>query len=286
MSDPSVYRDDMSEKFIEQEAERIFSGHAPESEEMAAVAALMAAMRTRYLKTPSDETVDRVAASYAAAARDARPNATSQSPASIGVFAPLRRTRRRLVTASAAAVLFAGMTGVALAANEAAPGDVLYGLDRVVEKIGIGAGGPPERIAEAQALFAAGDAAAAVEHAAEAADEASDNGDAEAVDALMRAADSLRVIEQGSDHANEVRNRVADMLDWMADHDPTGPDFGHGVAEMARGISKEDEAEDAAQSAAEIAKGAAERAAEKAGGGGGPPEGVPGGPPAGVPGGP
>jgi hypothetical protein len=43
------------------------------------------------------------------------------------------------------------MSGVAVAANRAAPGDALYGIDRALEKIGIGAGGAQERLAGAKA---------------------------------------------------------------------------------------------------------------------------------------
>ena len=165
---------------------------------------------------------------------------------------------------STAGILLAGMTGIAVASNGAAPGDVLYGLDRALEAVGIANGAAAERIAEAQALFASGQVAEAVTHAAEAAEDIEELGADEAVDALLDTADRLRSNENGSDHAVEVRSRVAAMLEYIATTEDTGRDFGQGVADMARGIS-----------GADVEPESADAAGDEAGEDSGPPDSLP-----------
>lgn len=69
-----------------------------------------------------------------------------------------RRTRglRRMATIAASAALLVAMSGVAMAADSAAPGDVLYGIDRTLEAIGIGDGGVGERLDEFDVLLERG----------------------------------------------------------------------------------------------------------------------------------
>ena len=65
---------------------------------------------------------------------------------------PWRARLRNRATALATTVLMVGgMTGVAWAADGAAPGDLLYGIDRALEAVGIGAGGSAERLEELEA---------------------------------------------------------------------------------------------------------------------------------------
>ena len=62
---------------------------------------------------------------------------------------PWRARLRNRATAFATTVLMVGgMTGVAWAADGAAPGDLLYGIDRALEAVGIWAGGSAERLEE------------------------------------------------------------------------------------------------------------------------------------------
>lgn len=94
---------------------------------------------------------------YAAAARESRLTPLER-------FAmervPAGRDLRTLVLRRAAmpiaglVMLVALAGGLAYAANGAKPGDLLYGLDRAIEAIGIGDGGSDERLAEALALAA------------------------------------------------------------------------------------------------------------------------------------
>lgn len=192
-------------------------------------------------------------------------------------------SRKTVAVALSALLLVGGLTGVAVAADGAAPGEGLYGVDLALEAVGIGDGHAGERIAEAAKLAADGNTAEALAHAAEAvvevegddADEASN-----AADALLAAADEVQL---GNDNlqSQEVRDAVAEMLRWMAEqfatHEGlTGRDFGQGVADMARGIAgPPDSLPDA---------GEASDAGDDADNDGGPPEGVPPGPPVGVPG--
>lgn len=67
------------------------------------------------------------------------------------------RGLRRMATIAASAALFVAMSGIAMAADGAAPGDALYGMDRALEAIGIGDGGLDERLEEFNVLLEQGD---------------------------------------------------------------------------------------------------------------------------------
>jgi len=69
---------------------------------------------------------------------------------------PARLVSRVAMAAAALVVLVMLPGGMAYAANGAKPGDLLYGLDRALEAIGIGDGGADERLAESLALVASG----------------------------------------------------------------------------------------------------------------------------------
>lgn len=138
--------------------------------------------------------------------------------------------RRRLAAAvGVAAVSAFGVAGAA-AADEAAPGDPMYGVDQTLEGFGILDGGTDERLDEAQKLMDEGDSKGAVEHAADALDE---DGEEDAATGLRNAA--LAVASQSS--GDDVRARVAEMLQWMSEQDTRGAEFGAGVSERARQLS-------------------------------------------------
>lgn len=96
-------------------------------------------------------------------------NAARIAAASAPAPQPRVRPRRawRFAPALASAALAMTLTApVAVMANTAAPGDLLYGVDRFFEKIGIGDGGFAERLLEAKGLHARGKVGLAAEHLA------------------------------------------------------------------------------------------------------------------------
>lgn len=128
------------------------------------------------------------------------------APPSVGFIARLR-TRVAAVAASVI-VSLGGFTGVAVAAQSAAPGDFLYGMDRALESVGIGRGGTPERLDEAATLVRGGETQAGLEHAAAAI------GDAPmAQAALFEIAARFDGIEEG----DAVRSEVIGLLQFVAE---------------------------------------------------------------------
>lgn len=142
----------------------------------------------------------------------------------------MARWRTRLATAAAAGVAsVAALGGLAYAADGAAPGAVLYGIDRAFEAIGIGNGGQQERLEEAIALAEHGDPALGLEHAAGA------TNDQTAQAALIRASERLMVREQNqAGEQTQTRLQVAELLRYMAQN--PGEVDGPVVAGLARSI--------------------------------------------------
>jgi hypothetical protein len=168
------------------------------------------------------------------------------------------RLRRRAATITAAFVLaFGGLGGVAYAANGAAPGDFLFGLDRALEAVGIGNGGSAERLAEVHALVEAGNAGQGLEHATDSLLPAPElAGSDEARDALLAAAERIAQLSLGE--AAGPPEGVADLLTYLSEN--LDDLDGQAVAELAKAIASNESA--------------------------GPPEGVPVGPPEDLPPGP
>jgi hypothetical protein len=145
----------------------------------------------------------------------------------------------RLAVAALSVVMAIGMTGVAAAADSAAPGDPLYGLDRAMERIGIGAGAAAERLEEADQLLTEGQTLQALEHAAEAVE-----GDTAANAALDIAID--RVGTADNENSAAIQEKVDALLSYMSenigkDKGVDGRDFGQGIADIARGIAPANE---------------------------------------------
>jgi hypothetical protein len=273
MSGFDDYEDEMANNGLsDRDIERLLSGLPPENEELLSLASRLQLLREQSIRGVSEGEV----AAFARSAAEATGSAKSvvSRPANV---APRRRfARPRWATALAFALLVSGMTGVALASNGAAPGDALYGLDRALERIGIGNGAAAERIAEAQALFQGGLVSEAVAHAAGALEGHSLSENASnAVEALADAAEAVTNTDEGE--ADSVRAKVAEMLNWMAANttgeDPgLGSEFDEIVAGFARGIAGGPDGDG----------NSADQPLETPG----PPEGVPGGRPENVPPGP
>jgi hypothetical protein len=164
------------------------------------------------------------------------------------VLWPARAWMRRAMAAGTAVLLFVGAgSGLALAADGAAPGDTLYGLKLAFEKIGVLNGGAVERLTEVEHLVDDGDIHGALIHAETIiARPAGDTEDAasQAVQELDAAAQ--RVADQDDDSSAEVRARVDDLLQYLSEN--VGHVDGRQVAQLARNIGgNADEAESPAE---------------------------------------
>ena len=122
-----------------------------------------------------------------------------------------RMAPRVAVGALALIMLVVSSTGLAFAANGAKPGDMLYGLDRAAEILGIGDGGSNERIAEAHALVASGAVAVGLTHAAAVLPATPDNEMAKA--AIQKAATRVQGEPQGP--SSYVAEQVGTLLSYL-----------------------------------------------------------------------
>jgi len=253
MSPLSDYEDEMFRATMaDREIEQLLSGVPAEDGVLNDLAPFVDMLRSQGMRAPSDAAVDSFAAEAAAIVLAGRSTRVAGS-------ASRSRSRRSLLRPQLAAVLativlLTGMTGVAVAADPAAPGDTLYGLDRALEEIGIGAGKAGERLEEAHTLVADGQAQLALEHVTEAFDEAEKEGDevADLQDARVAISDAAAMIvdaNEDSDNAAIMQGNVALLLEYLSnnlgkDVGVDGREFGQGVAELARNISKSDDTDE------------------------------------------
>jgi hypothetical protein len=213
--------------------------------ETARLAALEAASHPQADRAAAGSLVRRGARGAAAGVRGA--SAPAARPSSAGRWRQRRVLRPALVAGVALLLFIGGSSGLAVAANGAAPGDTLYGLDRAFEKIGIGRGGAVERLTEVEDLFDEGDIRGALIHAEDVIGTAEDGEDAasEAVQELEAAAQ--RVVGGVDDSSAEVRSGVDSLLQYLSEN--VGHVDGRQVAQLARNIGgADDEADDEAES--------------------------------------
>ena len=310
MSERDVYDGEMLKKRLsDQDIERILSGRDPEDANLARLGPALAALHHQDIAAPSNDTVARFAAEAAAIARESKPEHRDDpavpEPARARRFA--FALRDKLAVVAVAIFVMAGMTGVAAASDDAAPGDFLYGLDRALEAVGVNDGGASERITEAQSLASDGRVTEAISHVAEAVEtpedgESVDDFSPESTNAAIALRDAAESVRDDNDdpESQEVRDAVSAMLtemaDMLGDPDFDGAEFGRRVSEMARSIANpvdgpqegdQDETEQPADNRPDDAG-----PPEGEGNGppddtpGGPPDDIPGGPPEGTPGGP
>jgi hypothetical protein len=239
-----VYRGEMSDRLLtDLEVEKLLSAVG------SAQGRFATALRSLHETGPTAPSKAQVETFAAAAAEiSLMREATGQTS---GVTKPLPyrwafRVKRKLAGAMAAAIFISGMTGVAVAANGAKPGDLLYGLDQALETIGIGDGGVAERITEAQSLIDEGETSSAITQIADLVqEEAPSSVDsyspeaAKASEALRGAAERLRGDEVGPAEEN-LRSAVAAILDEIAtmlqSDEFDGQALGARIAEMARAL--------------------------------------------------
>ncbi len=274
------YKGDMPKStFSEQDIEQLLSGGMPEASELQELVPLVERLRLERNRTPAEEAVTRFAVEAATIVSSASGYASTSPKKELPPPRRLTLTlRKKMATVLAAVVLLTGMTGVAVASDQAAPGDPLYGIDQALESIGIGNGGVAERVAEARVLAAESKAAEALAHAAEAIAQDTNVEDASnASEALRSAAEE---VQTGNDEAQsqEIRDAVAAMLQRMAEllelEELDGQAFGEEVSSMAKELGGPPEQLPANDAAGEAHTGE------------GPPEELPAGPPEGLPDGP
>lgn len=233
------------------DVERLLCGNLPANKALTPLAPILSAFHNVTWPAPADEAVATFASAAATIARSATPSARPKPspPARSRFLAPA--LQRGLATGLAGVLLVSGLAGVAVASDDSAPGDLLYGLDRALESIGVGDGGATERVAEAWALLERGQIAEAVGHAlrtvgiieAEQLNARTSNETANHSDALRFGAGDTDAADD-EDGSLEVRAAVAALLREMAAmlEDPAleGESFGQSVAEMARLLGAND----------------------------------------------
>lgn len=257
-----VYKSDMSDRRLtDQDIERLLSGKAPEDEEFAALSAFVEILRAGATHTPSQATVEHWATEASELARSARLDLSPRIDA-VGRYSQPRRStlriKRKIAVVLASLFVLAGLTGVAVAADDAAPGDALYSLDTALASIGIFDGGPAEVANEAAHLATEGKIAEALAHAANAVAQAGSDGDDEAedeeevetedevetendvegaVEALNAAATSVR--SNDNEVSFQTRDNVATMIEAIATQLSEGGQVdGEAVAAMAKEIAE------------------------------------------------
>lgn len=123
-------------RLTDKEMERILAGSRTGSDDLAKLERFVAGMS----RTKPPREAEQMATALAARARSTQ----------------RARGLRRLTTIAASVALLVALSGVAMAADSAAPGDALYGIDRALETIGIGDGGVDERLEEFDVLLEQG----------------------------------------------------------------------------------------------------------------------------------
>lgn len=241
MTRPGDYSDEMGPLAIsDSDVERILRGRAPDGPGLSRLVSIVDELRTQGNPHLRPEVIAAHVTMAAEATREALAAAAHRDAATVlptpEAMTPKWRIIPRLGTSLATLALLVGTTGVAVASDAAIPGDPLHGFDLAFENIGIGAGGAEERISEARELALGGMPVEALDYVSS----AIGNEQGEASNALKEAAERLRALNSGPEQAIDARERVAEMLDWMAATDVEGRDFGQRVAERARELGHED----------------------------------------------
>jgi hypothetical protein len=221
--------------------ELLLSAAVPPNEEAAQLVLFVDLIRAEGAWTPSEAMVARVASKAAGIARSTAPEKPVAARQSRRLAA--WRPRPQFAVAAATALLLLSVSGVAVAANGAAPGDALYGIDRALEKVGIGDGHAEERLEEARSLLSEGEAREALQHTTEVLDEDDESEGTDVQDARTALEDAAVNLGDDSATSNEVvRDNVSDLLRYIQENlgndvGADGREFGQGVADLARDIA-------------------------------------------------
>lgn len=168
---------------------------------------------------------------HIAAAVAAVPEMIASAPSTTRPKVRPRRLRRRMVLLASVMGLLLATAGVGFAADGAAPGDPLHGLDLALETFGIGAGGPSERSQEVLDLLHDGQVGLALSHAAATVATLPEQSQAEAANALEAASSALEAAETAPEG-------VGELLEYLAAALASDSVNGFEVAEIAKRIGE------------------------------------------------
>jgi hypothetical protein len=226
MSAPSDYLGGMALSVTDHEAEALLTRSGYVSDDLLEVAAILDAVRTAALPQPGAD----YSHLFEAAVRESRLTPIERFANEHIMITDDWKPKLVPKLAIGALAFFALITmssGFAYAANGASPGDLLYGIDRALEVVGIGDGGAGERLAEAQALVAGGQLDDNLTTTTDAPDDAADVGSAAIAEAATRLADG----QTGPDDETAVET----LLTYINEH--KGGDIdGQEVARLAHMI--------------------------------------------------
>lgn len=147
----NIVRVDGFDELYDRDIEIVIGGGTPSSTDLIPLRVFVAELRSLAATPVSPELIDFHAAESAASAAERHSRIIAEQRNGQR-RASATTIRRRAATTVVGLTVFLGATGMAWAADGAVPGDWNYGLDRALESIGIGAGGPAERRAEQQTL--------------------------------------------------------------------------------------------------------------------------------------
>ena len=142
---------DTFEEMYDRDIETLIGGGIPANTDLIPLRGILAELRSLAHSTVSESFIEFHVAEAAEFASARHVNAASSLVGGHGRRL-VNGARRRTATAAATLAMFASATGVALASDDAVPGDWDYGIDRALEVAGIGAGGEEERLHELQVL--------------------------------------------------------------------------------------------------------------------------------------
>jgi hypothetical protein len=212
MSDSSDYQGEMFAplSISDTEADALMTGADGVRSDLADLADVLGSIRTAG-QAFGDTDISRLARAAALEARALPAARLDAAQAAARSEWMARMAPRVAIGALALIMLVVSSTGLAFAANGAKPGDMLYGLDRAAEVLGIGDGGANERIAEAHALVASGAVAGGLTHAAAVLPATPDNETAKA--AIQKAATRVQGEPQGP--SSFVAEQVGTLLSYL-----------------------------------------------------------------------
>ena len=212
MSDSSDYQGEMFAplSISDTDAEALMTGADGVRSDLADLADVLGSIRTAG-QAFGDTDISRLARAAALEARALPAARLDAAQAAARSEWMARMAPRVAIGALALIMLVVSSTGLAFAANGAKPGDMLYGLDRAAEVLGIGDGGANERIAEAHALVASGAVAGGLTHAAAVLPATPENDTAKA--AIQKAATRVQGEPQGP--SSFVAEQVGTLLSYL-----------------------------------------------------------------------